>query len=85
MKNVMVTGGNTIIPYFNDLVLDSIQNFAKEQEMRMDVITSSPEVAAQTTWIGGSILGSLIEFESFYITLGQIQEQGLGVFDRNCP
>lgn len=24
MKNVMVTGGNTIIPYFNNLVLDSI-------------------------------------------------------------
>lgn len=85
MKNVIVTGGNTITPYFNNLVVESIESFAKEQNIATEVITSQPDIASYTTWLGGSILGSLVDFESFYITSQQIQEQGSGVFERNCP
>lgn len=74
MKTVLVTGGNTIIPYFNNLVVDSMATFAKEQNLKMNVVTSSPEIAAHTSWLGGSILGSLVDFDSFYISLAQIQE-----------
>ena len=68
MQNVMVTGGNTIIPYFSNLVSDSMVEFAKEQQISMDISTTSPDIAAHTSWLGGSILGSLVDFESFYIT-----------------
>jgi len=74
MKNVMVTGGNTITPYFNNLVVEAMENFSIEQQLKIEVITTSPEIAAHTSWLGGSILGSLLDFDSFYITQQQIQE-----------
>jgi actin-related protein len=68
MDNVMVTGGNTITPYFNTLVKESFGEFAFENSMNMEISTTSSETACNTSWIGGAILGSLLDFNSFYIT-----------------
>ena len=68
MNNVMVTGGNTITPYFNTLVKNSFSQFAKENNMDMQVSTTNALIADKTSWIGGAILGSIFDFDSFYIT-----------------
>lgn len=68
MNNVMVTGGNTITPYFNTLVQEELASFSQENRISMNISTNSDEIASKTSWIGGAILGSLLDFDSFYIS-----------------
>ena len=68
MKNVLVTGGNTITPYFNNLVSQEFAKFSQESKLDFEISNAHQDIASKTSWIGGAVLGSLIDFDSFYIT-----------------
>ena len=38
-----------------------------------------------SSWLGGSILGSISSFEPFFISKSEIDEHGENVFYRKCP
>lgn len=68
MNKVLVTGGNTITPHFNNLVSDEFAKFAQENKVEFEIQNANSEIASKTSWVGGAILGSLIDFDSFYIS-----------------
>ena len=83
--NIIVTGGNTSYEGFTNRVEREISMRAANS-MRSRVIGGSSKRNRQfTSWMGGSILGSMDSFEKMWISKKEYDEYGASVVDRKCP
>ncbi|KAJ5077395.1 actin-7-related [Anaeramoeba ignava] len=71
-KKVYLTGGSTMFPNFAERLQKEINNFGNEFETE---VISTPE-RKYSPWIGGSILGSLKEYEDLFINKKEYEEFG---------
>ena len=83
--NIILTGGNTSYEGFKDRVEREI-TLRAANSIRSRVIGGSSKSRRQfTSWMGGSILGSMDSFEKMWISKKEYEEYGASVVDRKCP
>nr|CAH8853766.1 unnamed protein product [Trichobilharzia regenti] len=83
-SNVIVVGGNSLITGFTDRLQRDL-NIKTPPSMRLKV--NFPSTAAErrySSWIGGSILGSLGTFQQMWISSQEYSELGKGCVDKKC-
>ena len=88
--NVIVTGGNSLIPgFFERLQGDTFRALnAESAHLGSRLLMVAPSTAVErhySAWIGGSIVGSLPCFPQMWITAAEYAEQGPHVVNRKCP
>ncbi|CAG9772662.1 unnamed protein product [Ceutorhynchus assimilis] len=72
-KNIVLSGGSTLFKGFGDRLLSEIRkNSPKEVQIKI----SAPQERLYSTWIGGSILGSLDTFKKMWISKREFDEEG---------
>ena len=79
-RNIVLSGGNTMFPGLKDRL---------DHELNSKLIHLPPAVIAPperklTTWIGGSILGSLPTFQQMWISKEEYSEVGPTIVSRKC-
>ncbi|VDP27088.1 unnamed protein product [Schistosoma margrebowiei] len=83
-SNVIVVGGNSLITGFTDRLQRDL-NIKTPPSMRLKV--NFPSTTAErrySSWIGGSILGSLGTFQQMWISSQEYNELGKGCVDKKC-
>ncbi|KAF5399034.1 BRG1/brm-associated factor 53A [Paragonimus heterotremus] len=83
-NNVVVVGGTSLITGFTDRLQRDL-NMKTPPSMRLKV--NFPSTAAErrySSWIGGSILGSLGTFQQMWISSNEYNELGKGCVDKKC-
>jgi len=80
-SNITVVGGNSLLNGFVDRL-----NFAFNQLNYKTKISSPPTTAERrfSSWIGGSILGSLGTFHQMWISKQEYEETGRFIVDKKC-
>ncbi|KAJ5071049.1 actin-7-related [Anaeramoeba ignava] len=78
-ENIVLSGGTTLIPNFNERLKKEIELLAPKQTKIH--IVSVPE-RKFLTWIGGSILGSLTAYKNMWIPKEDYEEYGPSIVDR---
>ena len=72
--NIVLSGGSTLFGNFGDRMLAEMRQLApKDVKIRI----SAPPERKYSTWIGGSILGSLDTFKKMWISAQEYQEDGV--------
>ena len=82
-NNIVLSGGNSMFDGLPERLIKEIKNLAPysmEDEVK---VIASPE-RKYATWIGGSILSSLSNFESSWITKTEYEESGATIVHRKC-
>ena len=86
LSSVVVCGGTTAMTGFSERIQNELthefKNFAP-----MVKCQSGPSVADKqnSAWIGGSIVASLGNFSSLWITKREYEEHGVGIVGKKCP
>ncbi|VDP67257.1 unnamed protein product [Schistosoma mattheei] len=83
-SNIIVVGGNSLITGFTDRLQRDL-NIKTPPSMRLKV--NFPSTTAErrySSWIGGSILGSLGTFQQMWISSQEYNELGKGCVDKKC-
>ncbi|THD21597.1 SWI/SNF nucleosome remodeling complex component [Fasciola hepatica] len=83
-SNVVVVGGTSLITGFTDRLQRDL-NIKTPPSMRLKV--NFPGTAAErrySSWIGGSILGSLGTFQQMWVSSHEYNELGKGCVDKKC-
>jgi len=81
LSNILLTGGTSMFPGFADRIQKDITALAPAS-CRIKVI--APPERKYSTWIGGSILGSLSTFQSQWISKEEYDESGPSIVHRKC-
>lgn len=85
LSNVILTGGNTLIPGFVDLMQKKLNEIAP-QNAKVKLIAYPHAIERRySTWIGGSILSSLGSFQSMWIGKAEYDEYGSYIIEKKCP
>lgn len=74
-SEIVLSGGSTLFPGFGDRLLNEVRRHTlspKEAKIRI----AAPPERLYSTWVGGSILGSLSTFRSMWISKADYLEQG---------
>jgi len=79
--NIVLSGGNTLIPGIADRLKKEIISLAPPS-MKVNVI--APPEREFSTWIGGSILASLSTFERMWIYKREYEECGPAIVHYKC-
>ncbi|KAJ3681490.1 hypothetical protein LUZ60_015979 [Juncus effusus] len=80
-ENIVLSGGTTLFPGFADRLSNEIAALAPQGT---DIkVVASPERKI-STWIGGSILGSLSTFQQMLISKAEYEEVGYPIVNRKC-
>jgi actin-like protein 6A len=80
---VIVVGGNTLFPGFEDKLQRSIN---VPSMYKLKVIASADSADRRfSSWIGGSILGSLGSMHAMWISKAEYDEIGAAIVDKKCP
>ncbi len=82
LANIIFNGGTTLTKGFKNRVEIEVEEATKEYTDKKKVHTY-PE-AQYMSWIGGSILTSLTNFEKLWITKTEYKEQGASVVHKKC-
>jgi actin len=77
-NNIVLSGGSTLFPGFAERLECELQLLTPK---KVNVIATNERKYA--AWIGGSIYGSLIEFQQRWITQSEYEEVGSIVY-RKC-
>ena len=80
---VVLSGGNTMFNGFPERLTKEIKALAPESIREEIKVIASPE-RKYSVWIGGSILSSLSNFESNWITKTEYEENGATIVHRKC-
>ncbi|XP_048192201.1 actin-related protein T1-like [Perognathus longimembris pacificus] len=78
---IVLSGGNTLFPGFEERLRDEITNLAPE-EIPVEVLASQER--GLSPWIGASIIGSLSTFKRMCVTASDFIEFGKTVIQRKC-
>jgi len=81
-SSIVITGGTTLLPGFPARIqkeIDAPPNTAKT------IIPSDTSERRFSSWIGGSILGSLGTFHQMWISKSEYEETGKAIVHKRCP
>ena len=81
-SNIVLSGGNTMYPGLKDRLDHELNAKLSPKYYRCAVI--APSERKLTTWIGGSILGSLSTFQQMWISKEEYGEVGPSIVTRKC-
>jgi len=85
LSNIIITGGNTLIPGFVELMQKKLTDIAP-QNARVKLIAYPHTIERRySSWIGGSILSSLGSFQSLWIGKAEYEEYGSNIIEKKCP
>ncbi|PCK06008.1 MAG: actin, cytoplasmic 2 [Alteromonadaceae bacterium] len=79
--NTVLSGGGTMFPGIADRMQKEISALAPPT-MKINII--APPERRHSTWIGGSILGSLSTFQQMWISREEYDESGPSIVHRKC-
>ena len=79
--NIILSGGNTMFPGVGERMAKEITALAPST-VKIKII--APPERKYSTWIGGSILGSLSTFQQMWITKQEYDESGPAIVHRKC-
>ena len=81
--NIVVTGGNSLLPGFLERLDLELQRSAPQIRMRIAAPSNTWE-RRFSAWIGGSILASLGTFHQMWIGKKDYEEYGKAIVERRC-
>ncbi|CAD8052192.1 unnamed protein product [Paramecium sonneborni] len=79
-NNIVITGGTTLFPGLQDRLVKEINNLVQSPQTRVLV----PPNRLNSTWIGGSIVSTLMNFKPFWITKHEYEEFGPQIAHIKC-
>lgn len=82
-NNIVVAGGNTLIPGFVERVQKLVPEIASPN-VKVKVIAHMPNERKFSAWIGGSILSSLGSFQQMWMSRQEFEEHGAIMIERKC-
>jgi actin-related protein 4 len=87
---VIVTGGNTLLPGFVDRLSSDTVNLLHSQQPGLGNKLGflAPRTSTErlfSSWIGGSIVSTLGNFSSYWVTKAEYDEFGANVVNKKCP
>ncbi|RKP08237.1 actin family [Thamnocephalis sphaerospora] len=83
LNNIVVAGGNTLLPGFVDRLNQELSLMAPSTKIRVHAPASSTERRC-SSWLGGSILASLGTFHQMWISRKEFEENGAQIVDKKC-
>ena len=86
-SNILVTGGNAMTQGFIERLQKEVPDIAP-QNLRVKVASSHSGSLTEycaSSWIGGSILGSLGSFQQMWFSKQEYEEYGAIMIERKCP
>jgi len=85
-SGIVVTGGNTLFKGFAERLQKEIQSRSPPQMYKVKLIAPSDSAERRfSSWIGGSILGSLGSFHQMWMSKQEYDEVGKGLVNIKCP
>jgi len=78
-QNIVLSGGSTLFRGFGDRLLSEVKR-AGPKDIKVRI--SAPAERLYSTWIGGSILGSLDTFRRIWISRKEYEDEGFKVLHR---
>lgn len=82
-SNIILSGGNTLFLSYPERLTQEMQKLAPNSMMnKVKVIAQSER--KYSTWIGGSILSGLSNFQTMWITHNEYQDAGPQIVHRKC-
>ena len=82
-SGIIVTGGNTLFPGFVDKLQRGI-NVPSMYKLKLIAPIDSAE-RRFSSWIGGSILGSLGSMHAMWVSKAEYEEIGSIIVEKKCP
>lgn len=82
-SNIILAGGNTMFDMFPERLCKEIQKLAPSTSSSSVKVIALPE-RNYSSWIGGSILSSLLNFQIMWITKNEYDEAGPQIVHRKC-
>lgn len=81
--NIVMSGGSTMFNGIRERMRKEITAIAEASPTRKVKVIVPPE-PKYSAWIGGSILASLSDFQSMWISKQEYDEEGPSVVNRKC-
>ncbi|KAI9013356.1 actin family [Phycomyces nitens] len=82
-NNVVVTGGNTLFPGFNERLNYELPIMAPTSKIKIHAAGNQTERKC-SSWLGGSILASLGTFHQLWISKKEYEEVGPSIVEAKC-
>jgi len=84
-SNILITGGNSIVPGFNERLESGIHSRAP-QSVKTKIYSFLKSSERQFgSWLGASILASTGSFQNLWISKKEYEEFGTSIITRKCP
>jgi actin-related protein len=86
-RGIIVSGGGSLFNGFVERLNTELVETVPQQ-MKKEVKLIAPAMSAErkySTFIGGSILGSLGTFQKMWMSKSEYAEHGKGLVERKCP
>jgi len=80
-SNIMVVGGNSLLTGFIERLTNEFNNLSYKTKLYPPPTTAERRFSS---WIGGSILGSLGTFHQMWISKQEYEENGKCIVDKKC-
>jgi len=80
-RNIVLSGGTTMFPGIEDRMTKELVSLAPPS-MKINVV--APADRKYSVWLGGSIMSSLANFQSMWVTGLEYQEYGPNIVHRKC-
>lgn len=86
LQSVVVCGGTSCMSGFTERVQNELSHQAFRNEADVKCFSGLSSADKQhSAWIGGSIVASLGNFNSLWITKREYEEHGVGIVGKKCP
>ncbi|CAO3611067.1 unnamed protein product [Cunninghamella blakesleeana] len=82
-NNIVVTGGNTLFPGFNERLNYELPMLAPGSKIKIHAAGNQIERKC-SSWLGGSILASLGTFHQLWISKKEYEEVGSSIIETKC-
>lgn len=82
-SNIILSGGNTMFAGFRDRLNKELQKLTPSSTSGKIKVIAFPE-RKYASWIGGSILSSLSNFQYLWITKGEYDDVGAQIVHKKC-
>jgi actin, other eukaryote len=83
LANIVLSGGTTMFPNIAERLTAEIQKQAPNVVNSKIKVMANPE-RKYSVWVGGSILSSINNFQSMWITKAEYEESGPQIVHRKC-
>eukprot|EP00053_Salpingoeca_punica_P017970 m.174456 g.174456 ORF g.174456 m.174456 type:complete len:434 (+) comp17329_c1_seq2:116-1417(+) len=84
-SNVVLAGANTLHNGYSERLNNEIVRMAPPGNKYKIISSSSSQERMFSSWVGGSILGSLGSFQQMWFSKAEYAESGKAFIDKKCP